>query len=411
MPTSHEIIETFGDEIDLLIQKIRYKKDRYDLMRWLDNFDDKDKTSALDILHRLVFVDDDQLHFEADDLVRQIEISSPTNSIFYFYPIAKYGKSATLVSYFFQHSPRFVALQNSHRAFFLNNEYEVNTTVVYDDTVLVFFDDFLGSGGSFIKSYENLAAISSPRFRLNQLQFAASIYRMPVAEQNIREAYPLVNFLGNVHHKLFDPDVKMFESIDEISRQKALALSYAERNSLFINKEGPHHLGYRDSEALISFAYKPPNNTLPIIWAAKKSGWRAFLPRYQSEIYNSVRGYKNNLLAAAAKLEFGLPREAGVKKLEKKRLNMLLVLSMMKRKTSVPLIAVIIGISIKDLEGIFDTAIDLGYLTSTLTITEKGFGALKEVQNIVDEIKNDEKIKKQVKDYNIEYLSRTVPGK
>jgi hypothetical protein len=410
--TSEEIINTYSDEVSLIIEKIRHKKDRLDLIRWLNNFDEADKPSALDILQRLVFVDDDQLHFEADALVEQLETASPPGSVFYFYPVAKYGKSATLVSYFFEHSPRFTALYRAGRAFFLSTENEVSGAVIYDDAVLVFFDDFLGSGGSFIKSYENMAKLSYSKFRTNPLQFAVSIYRMIAAESNISRHYPLMRFLGHTHPKLFDPANKMFSPAAEIVRQKAIAGNYAGRHNLFVNKEGPHPLGYKESEALISFAYRPPNNTLPIIWSSKKDRWHPFLPRFGAEIYTSVQDYKEKLFYAAAQLEFGLPRTSGgLKKVDKKYRNMLLVLSMLKRKTSAPLIAVIVGVSSKDLREIFDKAIATGYIDARLNVLQKGYAALKQIEKIVDEIKNTEKLKTKVKDHDIGYISKVVSGK
>jgi len=404
-----EILDVFREELDLIIQKISSKCDKSEISRWLNNFEPDDRIAALEILQKLLYINEDQLFIGAERIIKEIISKVPEDSTFYFYPIAKYGKSSTLFAYYLKKSPSFQTLLRKGRAFFLKYQSDYETTVIYDETVLVFFDDFFGSGGSFIKSHGNIARRSSPRIVSAHYQFAASLYRMETAETAIRLLLPAIQFVGKPHYQIFGAAPEMFVNPFQIAEKKALASAYAVKKYLFTGGDDDHDLGYKGSQALISFAYMPPNNTLPIIWSSK-SGWSPLLPRDFDDFQQKDLNYKSNTLTAAAKLEFGLlPGE--YRNYDKNRLNILLILTYIKRKVALPLITIDTGVDSEYLDNLLERAQQMGYLDSQLKLTEKADDHLTELYNVKRQFADIKKQKTDVRNFEIPYVAKTVPRK
>jgi hypothetical protein len=74
-------------------------------------------------------------------------------------------------------------------------------------------------------------------------------------------------------HKCFHENSKVFP--DEGQRERARAAAY----EIGVELERKHPLGYMDSQALICFEARCPNNTLPILWK-RASDWAPLFPRH-----------------------------------------------------------------------------------------------------------------------------------
>ena len=55
-----------------------------------------------------------------------------------------------------------------------------------------------------------------------------------------------------------------------------------------------HALGYNNAQALVSFSYGSPNNTLPIIWS-NKDNWIPLLPRFSKDKISQAREFRKNI--------------------------------------------------------------------------------------------------------------------
>jgi len=81
-------------------------------------------------------------------------------------------------------------------------------------------------------------------------------------------------------------------------KMKALALKYGQK-MVILKKGGKdifYPLGYGACEALVSFDYGPPNNTIPIIWSSDK--WYPIFPRL-AKIRSLI---SNNLISTNEKV-------------------------------------------------------------------------------------------------------------
>ena len=121
--------------------------------------------------------------------------------------------------------------------------------------------------------------------------------------------------------------------------------------------EETHPLGYNNSQALIVFAYNPPNNTLPIIWSSKN--WKPLYPRISQQKISESKKYRKGLAH-----EIGLLRtsdisaffNSGEKNLGWKSITFITktdfiiysIISLLKQKRTIPVICQILGITEKD---------------------------------------------------------------
>lgn len=388
---SQEIVKTFDQQISLIVNKFHGRRSKDIIGKWLSNFPEEDMISALDILQRLRYVSEDELFQAADDIVDHVDSEVPIGNIIYFYPIAKYGKSATLMSYYFQKSSPFKKLERKGRALFVQNEYQVREMTFNKNSVLVFFDDFFGSGRSFEKYYKAISAISKPEFKMVERVYAAALYYMPQAEVTIKTAVSGIKLLGEPHPQIFGSDPLMFSSHSQRKNYRQLAYHYSAIKRLFVEPRTKHQhfLGFEESEALITFPYVPPNNTLPIIWSGR-SNWYPLFPRMEENIFNQLKAYKEQLMVAATKLDLGLPEHfAGFHGVNKVRFITFGLLRMLKQQIVVPQIAALMGVGIKEIEAFIGLAEKMGFVNKNHALTEQGLSALEEILNLIKLYKKD----------------------
>jgi hypothetical protein len=409
---SQEIVDVFEEEIDFIINKFHGKKSSRDILKWLDNFDEEDKISALEILRRLRYVSEEELFAGADNIVNEINNAVDPHKIILFYPIAKYGKSATLMSYYFQKSSTFKKLERSSRAKFIINDNEARGVSIDNQTVIVFFDDFFGSGGSFVKNYRHFTAISVPEFATAEDVYAACLYYMPQAKIVIQKLNPHITLIGEEHPQIFGLSPLMFYNEKQRVSRKELAYNYADSKKLFKDKSKYHYLGYEESEALISFPYVPPNNTLPIIWSGR-SKWNPLFPRMEDDIFDNLKSYKEQLMVAATRIDFGLPNDfKGIPGVTKTRFITFGLLRMLNQNIVLPQIAVLMGAGISEIENFVEIAKKMGMLDQQLLLTEKGNDTLREILRVIQEYKDSQRqLHPSVIKKAIEYLPGKISGK
>jgi len=288
--------------IDELLARFDHSVSKAALNKWLNNFKDIHKPDALRLLDNLEFVSQADLFYYANELVEEVLEAVAKEVPIYFIPIAKYGKSATLLSFYIQKSNAFKEAQANSQVFFLATPQEVALRVYEADSVLVFFDDFLGSGGSFIETYRPFCGFAPGGIKHLRTMVAALFY-MPLAKQNISAAYSDVEIRGLLHYPVFEIPPQLWRDKEETDNLKFISHSYAADAKLWYNK---HLLGYNSSQALIAFSYMPPNNTLPIIWASRNE-WFPLMPRAQEVKLSEREQNKIELAYAAARKILSVP--------------------------------------------------------------------------------------------------------
>ena len=132
--------------------------------------------------------------------------------------------------------------------------------------VVVFVDDFIGTGGTCIEGFKRFteALGGTDEFKEHAFYVAAlaatsdgiDTVRLKTGEKlNVIEA----KVLGSAE-RAFSPDAEIFSNEEELQRCRSLC------ENIGRDLEKNHPLGYEDSQSLILFPHRCPNNTLPIFY-------------------------------------------------------------------------------------------------------------------------------------------------
>jgi hypothetical protein len=404
---SKEIVQVFSMEVDHILNKLDATIKVENVTKWLNNFADEDRISALEILDRLRFVSEWEQFGIAHGIIEEILGNVADNTLLYFCPIAKYGKSATQFSYYIAKSSAFQLLERQERAFFLMHEQELSTVIFDENSVVIFFDDFFGSGGSFVTYYEYFLSKVSLDFARVKHVFAACGLYMERAFSKITALDTRIVIIGELHDKIFGNPPAMFVSQSQIEQKKEIAKRYGDTKFLFKGRTRNHGLGYKDSEALLAFPYMPPNNTLPIIWSAN-GGWYPLLPRRHDDILRKLSEYKQQLSFAAAKMHLDLPPEFDqFYNVTAVKFIIFGILRMIGKKISHPQIALLMGIDLRTFGVFMKRAQDMGYVGENYLLTPNGVLVL---NNVLEHVKAyKEERKKNPLTRGVKYMSKEIP--
>lgn len=313
--------------IDEYMIRFDHAVTRDSILKWLDNFEATDRSNALRLLANLEYISQADLFYYANELVETVLEKIGDNIKIYFIPIAKYGKSATLLAYYLQKSSAFKKAEDSSYAVFLPTPYDITSARFESNSCVVFFDDFFGSGGSFIETYIPFCGLAPGGFG-HLRTFAASLFYMPKAADTIKEAFPHVEVSGATHRPIFGIPTQYWNDQFENDALRDMSLFYATKAKLWTKK---HYLGYKGSQALISFCYMPPNNTLPIIWSTR-SAWFPLMPRDQESKLSAREANKLVIAYSAARGWLNIPTDHQLTSSKKKDSYILVsILDMIER--------------------------------------------------------------------------------
>ena len=141
--------------------------------------------------------------------------------------------------------------------------------------VLVFVDDFIGSGNSASQYLERLCLQCGDDLRASGLRiFLVAVAAFCSGTDKVASTVDRLALPMKIHtcevlddsYKCFSPTSKIFTS--DVDRLKAKDLAYS--RGVVLCKQAP--LGYNDGQALVVFSHNCPNNSLPILWE-KSDHW------------------------------------------------------------------------------------------------------------------------------------------
>ena len=215
-----------------------------------------------------------------DDVKGQLyeQISKlPTDKTKHIVPLGKLGKSGAAISYwihglmkrnelremvFYSSVEDFISYRNSQ-------EWETQKDIV------VYVDDFIGSGGSVVTALSLEEKIVRPEV----LSDASSGRLYVVAAIVMDNGYSKITkdisgavILGDMHCKGFDPHKKIFGSYFKTKAVREMCYKYGEQ--LF--KDFP--LGFDNTQSLVLMQHSSPNNTVPVLWSDKQYQGRNWIP-------------------------------------------------------------------------------------------------------------------------------------
>jgi len=139
------------DKIDYLLPKLKHSVVMSKVVRWLENFEEKDLPLVYDFLQVFEFIPFTEMQYRVEDELKKIFELLKDGEKALIVPYGKFGKSATLVSYPLTHSETYEKLKKKKRIIISN---DLDACDDKDIKCVIFLDDFIGSGETFCDEYK-----------------------------------------------------------------------------------------------------------------------------------------------------------------------------------------------------------------------------------------------------------------
>src|SRR6478672_3453677 len=346
-----KLTETMLRSIEYVLPKLKYSVYINQIVRWLENFEETEVDNALDFLFFLEYITFSELQIRLNEQLEKIDNYFSSEKRFVLVPFAEYPKSNDIVLYLISKCPSFDRLRKQSR---IQITADLSHFKITSDSVLIFVDDFIGTGNSFNKWYKTNDVDDlynlNPCPSAEQAILAAII--MEDANLFLRHQYPEMVIFGEFRKKIFSKDFSPFNLSGNRFEMKQLCLKYG------VSLRAP--LGYGKSESLVAFDYGTPNNSLSIIWSDRD--WSPIFPRLSrsrmkkaSEIKNEAAFYYG--LMNKLKITFDDDIEVGTseksEKLTSREDHSILVYLVLTERLYYPIqICQILGITLLELNNI-----------------------------------------------------------
>ncbi|MFZ4929521.1 phosphoribosyltransferase-like protein [Chryseobacterium sp. Mn2064] len=424
-------------QVELLLPKLKYSVLPTDIIRWLENFEDKDIPHALDILKVFEYISFNEFMNRINSLLKEAFKLIPINERAIIFPYGKVGKSGTLVTYPLSHTNTYKRRERVSKAN-LSKAKKYDHNIITHDLKnisnpndfkhIIFLDDFIGSGKTFVKAINDEETKKwLNTYKLNSYFLLSSII-MNEGEKYISSNFPKQKLIicGERRYKAFDPENSVFKLFNNNIIIKDLVKAYG--NKIIVNYNPPlvAPLGYDNSESLISFFHGTPNNTLSIIWG--DNSWKPLYPRVAELRISEASKYKRSikyLLLLCEKL--GIDIFTGIEKIDnlpdnrtedtkkRKRQNHSIValLNLKSRGYENIYICQLLGLTKNELHDVYIEARNKKLINSQYTeITRKGLDILKEMRELSSKYINRREIEENflIKEENSIYIPYTFMG-
>ena len=245
----------------------------YDVIRWLFNFEDEDVELAVHLLEHVIFLRDDDVKGR---LYEQI-LKLPKDTRKHIVPLGKPGKSGAAISYWIHGLMKRNDLQSMNFHSSVEAFISYRNSVAWEtlNDVVVYVDDFIGSGGSVVTALSLEKKIVRPEVLSDacsgRLYVVAAIV-MDNGYSKISQDISGAVILGDLHCKGFDPKKKVFGSYFKTKAVREMCYKYGEQ----LYKGCP--LGFQNTQSLVLMQHSSPNNTVPVLWSDKQYQGRNWIP-------------------------------------------------------------------------------------------------------------------------------------
>ena len=429
MKKNTEIDELTINRIELIVKELKNSVSGIDILNWLNNFKQEDRSKALTILSKLEYISEYELIELLNERLKKILLSTSKDCNFIIHPIGEYGKSGTLMIYYIRKTPCFIENLMRFEFFESYNSFKKNkkNSKIKSNSVLIVLDDFLGSGFSLINYYKTY--ISPQVIAIPQIieQYLVSIYHLDKAEKNIkRELGSNLKLISERKFPAFSDTTSIFGYRAKMLPIRELAFKYGKNLFSISNRETKKveffPLGYENSQALIIFPYNPPNNTLPIIWSSK-AGWKPLYPRSQSEKINRSKALRKGLAhvlgllhhsSEASEVLFSGSRDLGWKSfnfITKTDFTIFAILNMLKQKRPVGIICQELGIAESDFQNYIAEGVIRDIFNPDGSITIFGEKIYNDALKKLKYLKIEKNATKEFKIFDINYVPKIFNGR
>lgn len=248
-----------------------------DILGWLYNFEEQDWEAALVLLNQVTFYSEHRMSAILENGLKKIIIHQHQyNSKILICPIGGIGKSGGVMAYI-------VRKLMGRLSKVSWDFYDEGKPLKDEPYKVILLDDFVGTGGSALKLYEEVKG-NMPK---GSMYYCLCVACMGRGAKRLEDEGIIV--LGDNHKPAFAYRQSVFGYPAKMKYIKGFAekygtLLYAKRPyvkgmDLYV---GP--LGYGNCQSLVVFDHTTPNNTLPILWESKFSGdrherWNPLFPR------------------------------------------------------------------------------------------------------------------------------------
>jgi len=278
--TSQEV-KTFIDSKNIIYNGKPLSPD--DVRNWIEQFGDNLKQRLIfNILEKITYYRDSNIKDKMKTLYQQIKkmkiiptIGKKTTHILVSY-LDQVGKSsAEYAKYFGEENSihSYNIVEKSKILDKINDKEEIK--------VLVFIDDFIGTGNSIIEYTTNLKKDFPDIFKKEIDIYIGVITGFQEAKERIESEFEKLNIKNikiilidplNERDKCFSENSKIFSNPDKRREAKDIC----EVTGQELVSKNP--LGYGNCQATVIFPETCPNNCLPILWESKK-GFNPLFPR------------------------------------------------------------------------------------------------------------------------------------
>ena len=334
----------------------------YDVIRWLFNFNDEDVELAVQLLEHVIFLRDDDVKGRLYDQI----VKLPRDRKKHIVPLGKPGKSGAAISYWIHGLMKRNDLQsmNFHSSVeaFISYRNSVKWETLKD--IVVYVDDFIGSGGSVVKALSLVKNIVRPEVLTDassgRLYVVAAIV-MDNGYSKITKDISGALILGDSHCKGFDPHKKVFGSYFKTKAVREMCYKYGEQ----LYKGCP--LGYENTQSLVLMQHSSPNNTVPVLWSDNQyqgRNWIPLVPRNnllkieraytdRTSVYRWLSCLKKIFVCGSEYVDFSLL-------FTKSNFNLVFILICLIRRKSEAFIYNAMGISYMEMERLWQEGMDKG---------------------------------------------------
>lgn len=226
-----------------------------DLNNWLDNFEESELDDILRILDNVKYISYSQITADVKELYKKLSNYTRIDKNFgYIVPVSTNRPSGALhIMYEFE-----IVTQMKNRC--LNSIEHIKKGTLKPNEPIIIIDNFIGTGNTILnwwQQYSPYLPLENPIYIVSPVGMEEGITRLrkslSLIHENIHIISPRHILLSK--EKVLNPGY-IFEE-EEIPRIKKLLYKYGVKG---------RELGYNNSQALIAFYYRVPNNTISLLW-------------------------------------------------------------------------------------------------------------------------------------------------
>lgn len=279
--------------IDIISARLKNLVSPLNILKWLNNFEEGEIKYAIDIASNLTVYTSYEIEEIINSNLNSLFPTLKSNEVIIINPVGNFGKSGSVITYFFQKTDFYRKHKQKVEMLPIINNFKAKANKNYK---LVLLDDFVGSGNSVKTYFEKNVNLIKNNFM--------SVFFIGVAgmKQGIDLINPIFNKIeipkSNIFKKAFSSEASYF-GYRNYKKHREFCFKYGKKlTSPLVRKDKTlkfiNALGYKNSQALVSFSYGSPNNTLPIIWS-NKNNWFPLIPRFFSDKISVSKEFRKSI--------------------------------------------------------------------------------------------------------------------